>query len=126
LSNPAIEDKEFNQVMILQPHLIKNLQHKFGNEVLQTRTHRTPGTPRFRVIHPDQDSESQSRYHSGFGMLLSLTNLRADIFNVVRELCQCMDGITMGTYLEMVRVIKFFLDKENFRLKIRPKFENKN
>jgi hypothetical protein len=37
-----------------------------------------------------------------------------------------MDGATMGTYLEILRVMKFDLDTENFRLIIQPKFENKN
>jgi len=35
-----------------------------------------------------------------------------------------MDGATMGTYLELLRVIKFVLDTKNFCLKIRPKFDN--
>jgi hypothetical protein len=30
---------------------------KFGNEVLEKRTYRTSGTPRFKVIRPDQDLE---------------------------------------------------------------------
>jgi hypothetical protein len=38
-----------------------------------------PETPRFKVIHPDQDlelidPEFQSRYRSGNGIILSLTN----------------------------------------------------
>jgi hypothetical protein len=37
-----------------------------------------------------------------------------------------MDGATMGTYLEILRVVKFAFDTENFRLIIQPKFENKN
>jgi hypothetical protein len=61
-------------------------------------------------------------------MILYLTKYsRPGICNVVREICKCMDGATMGTYLEkMLRVIKFVLNTENFGLKIRPKFESKN
>jgi hypothetical protein len=58
--------------------------------------------------------------------LYSTKHSRPDISNVVRELCKCMDGPSMGAYLEILRVIKFVLDTENFRLKIRRKFENKN
>jgi hypothetical protein len=75
-------------------------------------------------IRPDQnldliDPELQSRYHSGVGMLLYSTKYsRTDICNVVRELCKCVDGATMGTYLEMLMVIKFVLDTKKFCLKI--------
>jgi hypothetical protein len=37
-----------------------------------------------------------------------------------------MEGATIGTCLEMLRVIKFVLGTENYCLKIRPKFEEKN
>jgi hypothetical protein len=37
-----------------------------------------------------------------------------------------MDGGTIGTFVEILRVIKFVMDTENFRLKIRPKLESKN
>jgi hypothetical protein len=51
-------------------------------------------------------------------MLLYLIKyLRADICNVVRESSKCMDDVTMGTYLEMLRVIKFVLDTEIFAAK---------
>jgi hypothetical protein len=66
----VIEDKELNQIMILQPHLIKNLRKKLGGEVIQKITYRTPGTPRFKVIRHGQYSEIQIQYHSGFGMLI--------------------------------------------------------
>jgi hypothetical protein len=91
--------------------------------VFQKRSYKTPVTPSFKVNLPDQDSElidpeSQSRYCSRAGMILySINYSRPDICNVVRELCKCMDGATIGTYFEMLRVIKF--------LPQRPKFENK-
>jgi hypothetical protein len=60
-------------------------------------------------------------------MLLYLTKYsRPDISNVVRELSKCMDGATIGTYLELLRVIKFVLDTKNFGLKIRPNFAEKS
>jgi hypothetical protein len=77
-----------------------------------------------KIIYPDQDlelidSELQSDYCFGFGILIHLTkDSRPEIFNVVRELSKRMDGTTMGSYLEMLRVIKFVLGTENFRFKI--------
>jgi hypothetical protein len=60
-------------------------------------------------------------------MLLFLTkHSRPDICNIVRELSKCMDKATMGTYLEMLKVVKFVIDTKNFCLKIRPKGKIKN
>jgi hypothetical protein len=42
-------------------------------------------------------------------ILYSINYSRPDIFHVVSELCRCMDGVSMGTYLEMLKVIKFVL-----------------
>jgi hypothetical protein len=52
-----IEDKELDQIMILQPRLINSFWDEFGDEVLEKWRHRTPGVPRFKVIRLDQDSE---------------------------------------------------------------------
>jgi hypothetical protein len=57
LSFQIIEDKELNQVVILEPNLINNLRDMFGNEVLEERSYRIPQLPRFRIIRLDQDSE---------------------------------------------------------------------
>ena len=132
LSCRVIEDVKLNQILILQPHLINNLQAKFGDEVANKRVYQTPGTPRFKIVRPDDDADIidpklQSRYRSGVGMLLYLTkHSRPDLCNVVRELSKCMDKATMGTYLEMLRVIKFVIDTQQFCLKIQPKPELKN
>jgi hypothetical protein len=57
-------------------------------------------------------------------MLLYLTKYsRPDLCNVVRELAKCMNKATKGTYLEMLRVVKFVIDTKNFCLQIRPEFE---
>jgi hypothetical protein len=132
LSCCIIEDAHLKQILILQPHLIKNLEAKFGKEVEGKKVYKTPGTPRFKIIRPDDDddiidSDLQSRYQSGVGMLLFLTkHSRTDICNIVKELSNCMDRATMGTYLEMLRVVKFVIDTKNFCLKIRPKAKIKN
>jgi Reverse transcriptase (RNA-dependent DNA polymerase) len=132
LSCRIIEDINLNQILILQPHLINNLESKFGKEVEGKRVYKTPGTPRFKIIRTTDDdnaidSNLQSRYRSGVGMLLFLTkHSRPDICNIVRELSKCMDKATMGTYQEMLRVVKFVIDTKNFCLKIRPITKVKN
>jgi hypothetical protein len=72
LSCCVIEDVKLNQILMLQPHLINNLQAKFGdNEVANKRVYQTPGIPDddADII----DSKLQSRTHSGVAMLLYLT-----------------------------------------------------
>jgi hypothetical protein len=60
-----------------QPHLIKNLEKKFGDLVKSSQTYRTPGTPGQGVLRPREGDkritqEEQSTYRSGVGMLLYL------------------------------------------------------
>jgi hypothetical protein len=51
-------------------------------------------------------------------MLLYLTKYsQPDLCNNVRELSKCMDGATMGTYFDMLTVVKCVL---RFCLKLRP------
>jgi hypothetical protein len=59
-------------------------------------------------------------------MLLYLTKYsRPDLCNVVRELTKWMDKATKGTYLEMLRVMKFVIDTKFFYLQIKPEFKGK-
>jgi hypothetical protein len=108
------------------------LEVKFGDEVKSKRVYKTPGTPRFKIVCSDNDDDIiepnlQSRYRSGVGMLLYLIKYsQPDSCNVVRELSKCMDKATMGTYLEMLRVVKFVIDTKIFCLKIRPENKIKN
>jgi hypothetical protein len=93
------------------------------------RVYKTPGTPRFKIVCPENDDDIiepnlQSRYHSGVKMSLYLIKYsQPDLCNVVRELSKCMDKETIGTYLEMLRDVKFVIDMNTFCLKICP--ENK-
>jgi hypothetical protein len=93
---------------------------------------KTPGTPRFKNVHPNDqmeqiDPDKHRKYRSGVRMLLYfIKHSRPDISNIVRELSISMDSTTMGTCLEMLRVIKFVLDNKNLCLKMNPKIENKN
>jgi hypothetical protein len=92
LSCRVIEDLESKSILILQPHLINNLEAKFGQEVCNKRVYKTPGTPRFKIVRPAADNDVidadlQGRYRSAVGMLLYLTKYsRPDLCNVVREL----------------------------------------
>jgi hypothetical protein len=130
LSCCVIESETGNEIKIAQPHLINNLRKRFEEEVSQLNIYKTQGTPCFKIVRPDEDSalidsELQKRYLSGVGMLLYLTKYTClDLCNVVRELSKCVDGATMGTYTEMLRVVKFVLDTKNFCLKISPKIDS--
>jgi hypothetical protein len=116
-------------VWILQPHLLKHLEQKFGVEVGDLQEYSTPGTPRFRIVRPKEDAdkirgELQSKYRSGTGMLLFLVKHSCpDIANVVRELSKCADGATSGAYKELMQVIKFVLDTKSHALKIEPRID---
>jgi hypothetical protein len=132
LSCCVIEDENMSLVLIFQTHLIDNLHAKFGEEVEKKRGYKTPGTPRFKIVRPSDEDDTidenlQSRYRSGVGMLLCLTKYsRPDLCNVVRELSKCMDKATIGTYLEMLQVIKFVIDTKNFSLRVQPERKLKN
>jgi hypothetical protein len=60
-------------------------------------------------------------------MLLYLTKYsRPDLCNIVIELAKFMEKATRGTYLEMLRVVKFVIDTKNFCLQIQPELKWKN
>jgi hypothetical protein len=72
----VIEDEK--RILILQPHLINNLQAKFGNEVEKKRVYKIAGTPRFKIDCPSDDDDTidanlQSKPCFGVGMFLYLT-----------------------------------------------------
>jgi hypothetical protein len=74
----VIEDLESKSILILQPHLINNLESKFGQEVCNKRAYKTSGTLRFKIVCPAADddvinADLQGRYQSAVGMLLYLT-----------------------------------------------------
>lgn len=114
---------------ITQPHLIKNLEKNFGEEVSSMPQYKTPGTPSFKVFRNKEEAEKiskeqQSRYRTGVGMLLYLVkHSRPDIANSVRELSKVLDGASEGDYKEMKRVIKYVLDSATYGLRIEPRLK---
>jgi hypothetical protein len=50
LSCQLIENRELKRMSILQPHLINNLEAKFGDKVKNKRIHKTSGTLRFKLF----------------------------------------------------------------------------
>ena len=97
-------NKDRTKAWLGQPHLIKNLEAKFGEMVSGLTTYKTPGTPNQGIVQPTEEQhkispEDQSIYRSGVGMLLYLVkHSRPDIANVVRELSKCNDGATQGAF----------------------------
>jgi hypothetical protein len=128
----VIEDLESKSILILQPHLINNLEAKFGQEVFNNKIYKTAGTPRFKIVCPATDddvidADLQGIYQSTVGMLLYLTKYSwTDLCNVVREPAKSMDKATKGTYLEMLRVVKFAIDTKKICLQNKPEFKGKN
>jgi hypothetical protein len=61
-------------LIIMQPHITKNLETKFGAEIMNLSNYGTPGTPRFKIVRPSENVDKvnpdlQARYRSGVGML---------------------------------------------------------
>jgi hypothetical protein len=127
-----IKDTELKKILILQPHLINNLEAKILDKVKSKRIYKTLGIPRFKIVCSENDDDIieqnfQSRCCSGVGMLLyHIKYFQPDLCNVVREFSKCMDKVTMGTYLEMLRVVKVAIDTKKFCLKICPENKIKN
>jgi hypothetical protein len=109
LSCRIITNFEDKTLFIMQPHLIKNLEVKFGAEIINLSNYGTPGTPRVKIVRPSEnvdkiDPDLQPRYRSGVGMLLFLIKYsRPDLANVVRELSKCMDAASHAAFEEMSR-----------------------
>jgi hypothetical protein len=116
LSCRILTDYERKTIFVMQPHSINNLKEKFEKEINNLSDYDTPGTPRFKIVRPTDETEKidgnlQSKYRSGVGMLLDLIKYsRPDLANVVRELSKCMDGANISAYKEILRVVKFVLD----------------
>ena len=113
-----------------QPHLIKNLERKFGELMNKTHDYSTPGTPNQGIVRPIENEveitkEQHKMYRSGVGMLLYLVkHSRPDIANAMRELSKVLDKPTPAAMKELLRVVKFVLSTRNYGLKIEPRIMN--
>ena len=114
---------------VTQPHLIKNLEEKFSDQVKDMKKYDTPGTPGFHGVRekPEEDFSAetlQSEYRTGVGMLLYLVkHSRPEIANAVRELSKVLGKASEADLKEMRRVIKYVLDTRTRGLKLEPKME---
>lgn len=126
LSCEIVFSPDKNRAWLGQPHLIANLEEKFGKQVEGLRKFMTPGTPSLNMIREEDtqlclSKEMSSLYRSGVGMLLYLVkHSRPDIANAVRQLSKVLDGSTEASYKEMLRVIKYVLDTKTLGLKFEP------
>jgi Reverse transcriptase (RNA-dependent DNA polymerase) len=126
LSCQIMTNLDNKTLFIMQPHLIKNLEVKFGAEIVNLNNYGTPGTPRFKIVRPNEnvdkiDPDLQARYRSGVGMLLFLIKYsRPDLANVMWELSKFMDAASHAAYKKMMRVMKFVVDNKQYCRKMRP------
>ena len=115
--------KDMKKAWLGQPHLIKNLEAKFGDRVRDMREYKTAGTPGFQILRTDDVSdnigpEEQKLYRSGVGMLLYLVkHSRPDIAYATQELSKVFDGVSRAAYKELHQVIKFVLDTKSLGIK---------
>ena len=126
LSCKILFDKDKKKAWLGQPHLIKNIESKFGDMVRNLQTYRTPGTPnqgimRLKDVKIEVSKDEHSLYRSGVGMFLFLVkHSRPDLSNPVRELSKLLDRPTYAAIKEMKRIMKFVLDTRDLGLKIQP------
>jgi hypothetical protein len=59
------KDLESKSILTLQPHLINTLEAKFRQEVCNKRVYKTPGIPRFKIVHPAADDDVIDVDHQG-------------------------------------------------------------
>jgi hypothetical protein len=132
LSCRIITNFDNKTLFIMQPHLIKNLETKFGAEIMNLSNYGTPGTPHFKIVRSSEnvdklDPDLQARYRSGVGMLLFLIKYsRPDLANIVQELSKCMDAASHAAHKEMLSVIQFVVDTKPHCLKMQPIEEGKD
>ena len=119
-----------NKALLSQPPLLTHLRQKFGDKVKNLKDYATPAAPGMSVVRLKEDfpklsKQMQTEFRSAIGMLLYLIkHSRPDISNATRELAKVMDGATMKDWKELMRLVKFTLDTEHWKLKFYPICEN--
>jgi hypothetical protein len=111
---------------IHHPKLLMNWKETIGEMVKHKRVFNTPGVTRTVVMRLQEDdplisTEDQKVFRSGIGILPDLVkHTRADIAHAVQELSKVADGATSNHLNEMICVIKYVIDTENYGLKLKP------
>ena len=121
-------DREKQQAILSQPHLIENLEQKLGSIMKDMKSYLTLGTLGVTLVKIDEKEEENtvsttkhSMYRSAVGMLLYLVkHSRPDIANAVRELSKVLDKPNYRAFKEMCHVSKYVLDTHTYGLKFSP------
>ena len=114
-----------------QPHLIKNLEKKFGGLVEEIWRHKTPSTPKFLIVRPTEENEKistkdQRDYQSVKGILLYLVkHSYPNLVSTTREMSKVNDSANPVAYKKLLCVIKYVTDTKNIGLKIEPMWNSK-
>ena len=114
-----------------QPHLIKNLENKFGGLFNHIQSYKTPSTPKFLIVRPTEEIkkisiEDQQEYRLDVGMLLyQVKRSCPDLANLTKKPSKAYDGANPVAYKELLHVIKYVINTKNLGLKIEP-MENSN
>ena len=123
--------REKKRAWLGHPHLIKNVEKKFGKHMQDDWSHKIPHTSKLLIIRPMVISkkismEDQQGYELGVSMLLYMVkHLHPNLANVTRELSKANDDANPAAYKELLCVIRFVLDTKNLVLKIEP-MQNSN
>ena len=102
------------------------MQEQFGDKIDSKSTFGTPGTPSFRILRSLElveyvDKAKQSKKGNGVGMLLYLVkHTRPDITNCTQELLKVRGKAMTSADKEMMRIIKFVLDTQDYGLRFEP------
>ena len=108
--------KDKKRAWLGQPHLIKNMEKKFGEHIQDILSHKTPGMPKFLI-----SAKHQQEYQLGVGILLYLVkHLHPDLANTTRELSKVNGGTNPAAYKELLHVIKYVLDMKTLDSKLNP------
>ena len=127
LSCEVLIDKAEKRGWIGQPHMVKKIEKTFGEEVKGLKNYQTPGTPGFKIMKPENESEMiseelQSRYRTGVGQIMFLIkHSRPDLMSAVRELSKVLGKATEAAYKELLRCAKFVIGTKNKGLRLDPK-----
>jgi hypothetical protein len=55
VSHKTIKQRDKGKVWIMQPHLIDNLEKKFGEEVSTMQSYTTAGMSQFKIVRPTRE-----------------------------------------------------------------------